>query len=84
MGCNCKDKANTAKKYTDSETMETLEGARKVSFMIRQIITVLLLVIVFIIAFPLFIINSVIRIITGNSLKINVTNFIRLFNVRHE
>lgn len=82
MGCNCKKTANAAKKYTNEDTVDNLTGVKKLLFFIKKILTVVLVIIVFIIGTPFLIINGVKRILTKKSLRINLTNIIKLFNVR--
>lgn len=83
MGCNCKKTAKAAAKYTDEETIHKLSGFNKLLFIVRKIVTIVLVVLIFIIVIPFGIINGIIRIITGRSLKINVSKIIKLFHVRN-
>lgn len=70
MGCNCKEKAKRASKYTDEETIREVHGAEKVAMFISKFFTVILLLIILIIAAPFIVIYSVFAVVTGKSINI--------------
>ena len=45
MGCNCKDTAKKARKYTDDETIKETHGTEKVAMIIGKIFIVILKII---------------------------------------
>lgn len=70
MGCNCKDTARKARKYTDDETIRETHGTEKVAMMISKIFIVILLFVVLIIAAPVLIMYSVFAAVTGRSINL--------------
>lgn len=70
MGCNCKDKAIKAKKYTDDETIREVHGAERMAMRISKIFIVILLFVVLIIAAPILIVWSIFAVITGKSINL--------------
>lgn len=84
MGCNCKKTAESAKKYTDEETIVELHGIEKVKFFLRKIIIVVLSIIVFIIGIPLLIIKLIIDKSKGKKIRINLSKIIKVFHVKEQ
>lgn len=70
MGCNCKDKALKAKKYTDDETIREVHGTERVAMRISKFFIVILLFVVLIIAAPILIIWSIFAVITGKGINL--------------
>lgn len=70
MGCNCKDTARRARKYTDEETIREVHGTEKAAMVINKIFTVIFLFIILIIVSPALIIYLLFAGITGR--KINI------------
>lgn len=77
MGCNCKDTAKKARKYTDDETIKETHGTEKVAMIIGKIFIVILLFVILIIAAPVLVAYAIYAVVTGNSINIG-----KLFN-RH-
>lgn len=70
MGCNCKEKALKAQKYTDDETIKEVHGTEKAAMMISKFFIVILLFVVLIIAAPILIIWAIYAAITGKSINL--------------
>ena len=70
MGCNCKDKALKAKKYTDDETIREVHGTERAAMAISKFFIVILLFVVLIIAAPILIIWSIFAALTGKSINL--------------
>ena len=70
MGCNCKEKALKAKKYTDDETITEVHGTERVAMTISKIFVVIFLFVVLIIAAPILIVWSIFAVTTGKSINL--------------
>jgi len=70
MGCNCKEKALKARKYTDDETIREVKGTEKAAMAISKFFIVILLFVVLIIAAPILIIWSIFAALTGKSINL--------------
>jgi hypothetical protein len=70
MGCNCKDKALKARKYTDDETIREVKGTERAAMAISKFFIVILLFVVLIITAPILIIWVIFAVITGKSINL--------------
>lgn len=70
MGCNCKDKALKARKYTDDETIGEVKGTERAAMVISKFFIVILLFVVLIITAPILIIWVIFAVITGKSINL--------------
>lgn len=70
MGCNCKDTAKKARKYTDDETIKETHGAERAAMFISKFFIVILLFVILIIAAPVLIGYAVFAAVTGRSINL--------------
>lgn len=70
MGCNCKETAKKAQKYTDDETISEVHGAERAAMMINKFFIVILLFIILIIVAPILIVYAIFAAVTGKDIKI--------------
>lgn len=82
MGCNCKDTARRARKYTDEETLEKVQGAEKAAMLISKIFTVIFLFIILIVVSPVLILYLIFAGATGK--KINIGNLLKKHGKRKQ
>lgn len=71
MGCNCKNIANKAQKYTDEETTLELRGVEKSSEWITKFFVAISLIIIIIISIPIITIYAIYCVLTGSSINIS-------------
>lgn len=70
MGCNCKNTAKKAQKYTDEETIREVHGTEKAAMFISKFFIVILLFVILIIAAPVIIFYAIFALVTGKSINI--------------
>jgi hypothetical protein len=83
MSCNCKKTAQKIEKYSDEKTLIKLKGLDKIMYIMRGIITILLIVLLFIIVVPFVIMYMIYYMIRGKKIKINVSKITKIFHVKH-
>lgn len=82
-GCKCKETAQNARKYSTEETMVQLKGIKKIIWLIKKLIIIVLVLNLFIIITPFIILIGIIQILKGKKLRINLTKIIKLFHVKN-
>lgn len=84
MGCKCKDTAKAAAKYSNDTTVKQLTGIKKGLMIGRQILTYILVILLFIIAIPFLIILAISKMVKGKKITVNISKIIKVFHVKSE
>lgn len=71
MGCNCKDTAKRASKYTNEETIREVHGPEKAAMVISKIFIVIFTILVLIIVTPILILYIIYLLVTGKNINLS-------------